>query len=178
VTRLLALDVARVEAGLLLLAVDYVGSRAARSRSQAYSPFELGLDRLVHFDKGPFVGRTALLDERARGTARRIVGLEIDWRDVEAVFDRLGLPPDVPATASRTAVPVMHGGRQVGRATTSTWSPTLKRFIALATVQTPHTEPGTRLQFEMSVEGTHHFVGATVVPTPFLRPPRKTQTPP
>jgi aminomethyltransferase len=97
---------------------------------------------------------------------------------VEAVYERIGLPPVAPAAASRVPVPVREGDRQVGRATTTAWSPTLKRLIALACIDAPSHREGTRLKFEISVEGRRHFVGATVVPTPFFNPPRKTTTPP
>ena len=175
---MLALDVARTEAGLLLLDVDYVGSRKALIPSQRYSPYELGLSRLVSLDKGPFVGRAALAAERRTGTRRRVVGLEIEWSDVEARYDKVGLAPVAPAATSRVAVPVVRGSRQVGRATTTAWSPTLKRLIALATIDKPYYDEGTRVEFEITVEGVRHFVGARVVRTPFFNPPRKTATPP
>jgi aminomethyltransferase len=175
---MLALDVARVEAGLLLIDVDFNSSKKALIPVQKYTPYEMGLGRLVQLDKAPFVGRRALQEERRRGPRRMIVGLAIDWRDVEATYDRLGLPPIAPAAASRAAVPVTRDGRQVGRATTTAWSPTLKRLIALATVDAPHFAEGTRLQIEITVEGVRHWAGATVVKTPFFNPARKTATPP
>jgi aminomethyltransferase len=175
---MLALDVARVEAGLLLIDVDFHGSKKALIDSQKYSPYEMGLGRLVNLGKGPFVGRQALRREHERGEARRIVGLEIEWTDVERLYERVGLAPAVAGTASRHAVPVYRDGRQVGRATTTTWSPLLKKMIALATVERPHFAEGTRLEFESTVEAVRHRVRATVVPTPFFNPPRKTQTPP
>jgi len=174
---MLALDVARVEAGLLLIDVDFVGSKKAQIATQRYTPYELGLGRLVDLDKPAFVGRSALCDA-ARATRRQVVGLEVDWTDVEAVYDRVGLTPLAPSEASRTPVPVFDGERQLGRATTTAWSPTLKRLIAIACVEVPKHREGTRLRFEMSVEGTRHLVGATVVPTPFFNPARKTATPP
>jgi aminomethyltransferase len=69
---------------------------------------------------------------------------------------------------------VYKAGRQVGRATTTTWSPVLKKMIALATVAAPHTAPGTELECEVTVEAVRHRVPATVVKTPFFNPPRKT----
>jgi aminomethyltransferase len=175
---MLALDVARIEAGLLLIDVDFHGAKKVQIDLQRYTPFELGLGRLVAEKKGPFVGRDALAAERPRGPKRQIVGLEIDWDDIEGQFSALGLPPQVPTTASRVAVPVYRGGRQVGKATSTTWSPVLKRMIALATIDKPHYAEGTDLQFEMSVEAVRHRVRARVVKTPFFNPARKTATPP
>ena len=174
---MLALDVARVEAGLLLIDVDFHSSRKALTEGQKYSPFEMSLDRLVQLEGRPFVGRDALLAERRSGPPRRIVGLDISWPDVERLYEGLGMAPQLPATASRVAVPVFRGGRQVGRATTTTWSPVLKKLIALATVDAAHAAVGAGLEFELTVEGVHHRVPATVVKTPFFNPKRKTALP-
>ncbi len=171
---MLALDVARVEAGLLLIEVDFNSSKKALIESQKYSPYEMGLGRLVQLDARPFVGRTPLAEEHRRGPARQIVGLDISWPAIEALYEDIGLAPQVSAAASRVAVPVYKVGRQVGRATTTTWSPVLKKMIALATVAAPHTAPGTELECEVTVEAVRHRVPATVVKTPFFNPPRKT----
>ena len=175
---MLALDVARVEAGLLLIDVDFNSSRKALIAAQMYSPFEMGLGRLVSLDKAPFVGRSALVAEARRGPSRMVVGLEVDWNAVEALYERFLLAPVAPAAASRVAVPVMRDGQQIGRATTTAWSPTLKRLIALATIEAPFFAPGTPVEIELTVEATRHYVRATVVPTPFFSPSRKTATPP
>jgi len=175
---LLALDVVRIEAGLLLIDVDFFSARKALTASQFYTPLEMGMDRLVRLDRGPFVGRDALLQEAARGPARRIVGLEIHWPDVEALYDAVGLPPLAQATASRLAVPVYAGGRQVGRMTSSTWSPILKKMIGLATIDTAFAGAGSTVDVEHTVDAVRHRVGARVVSTPFFNPPRKTRTPP
>jgi aminomethyltransferase len=175
---MLALDVARVEAGLLLTDVDFHSSRKASIDAQMYSPYELGLGRLVALDKAsPFVGRAALRREHGAGHRRQIVGLDVRWTDVEAIYQSVGLPPTAPAAASRVAVPVYRDGRQVGKATTTAWSPTLKRLVALATIDRPHFADGTELQIEITVEATRHTATATVVPTPFLRLPRRTALP-
>jgi aminomethyltransferase len=175
---MLALDVARVEAGLLLTDVDFHSVRKASIDQQMYSPDELGLGRLVSLDKASaFVGRAALRRERQAGHRRQIVGLEVRWSDVEALYQAVGLPPSVPAATSRVAVPVYKDKRWVGKATSTTWSPTLKRFIALATIDRPHFIEGTKLQMEVTVEATRHTATATVVPTPFLKLPRRTATP-
>jgi aminomethyltransferase len=172
---MLALDVARVEAGLLLIDVDFASSKKALIAAQQYSPFEMGLDRLVQLGKAaPFVGKRPLVAEQQRGSPRRIVGLEITWPAVETLYDDLGMPPQVASTASRVPVPVYRNGRQVGRATTTTWSPVLKKLIALATLDAPHVAPGTAVEFEVTVEAVRHRVPAVVVKTPFFNPPRKT----
>jgi aminomethyltransferase len=174
---MLALDVARVEAGLLLIDVDFHGSRKALIESHKYSPFEMSLDRLVKLDKQPFVGRRALLEEQRRGVARRIVGLDVAWPPIEALYEDLGMPPQVPATASRTPVPIYRHGEQIGRATTTTWSPALKKLIALATIDSPHDLEGTSVEFEITVDAVRHRVPAVVVKTPFFTPARKTAVP-
>ena len=174
---MLALDVSRIEAGLLLIDIDFNSSKKALIEEQKYSPFEMGLGRLVNLDKSRFVGQKALLEEQKRGHAREIVGLEIDWPQVEQLYEAVGLPPSVSPIASRVAVPVFKEGAQVGKATSSTWSPTLKKMIALATVRREFTRPGTRVQFEITVEAVRHQVRATVVKTPFFNPKRKTATP-
>jgi len=176
-TGMLALDVSRIEAGLLLIEVDFNSSKKALIEEQKYSPFEMGLGRLVNLDKSRFIGQAALMMEQKRGHAREIVGLEIDWPAVEGLYENVGLPPAVSAIASRVAVPVFKDGSQVGKATSSTWSPTLKKMIALATINRQYTRAGTKLQFEITVEAVRHRVLATVVKTPFFNPKRKTSTP-
>lgn len=175
---MLALDIARIEAGLLLIDVDFTGSRKALIDAQRYSPFELGLARLVDLDKRRFVGQQALLEEKKRGWARQIVGLEVDWPSVEALYQRAGLPPQPSPTASRVAVPVYRDGIQIGKATSTTWSPTLKRLLALATVRADLAEVGTVVEVEITVEAVRHRAPATVTRTPFFHPARKTATPP
>jgi aminomethyltransferase len=175
---MIALDIARIEAGLILIEVDYTSSKKALIPSQKYSPGEIGLAKLVDLKKESFVGREALAAETKKGgAARALVGIEIDWNDVEALFEKMGMAPQVPGMASRVAVPVYRGGKQVGKATSTTWSPTLKKMIALATVSREHSAAGTTLHVEMTVEAVRHTVAAKVVPLPFFNPPRKTATP-
>ena len=176
-TGMLALDVARIEAGLLLIDVDFHSSRKALIEAQKYSPYELGMSRLVDLKKGPFIGRAALTGEMKRGIARQIVGLEVEWTEVEKLYEAVGLPPTAPAATSRVAVPVYKGRTQVGRATSTTWSTTLKKLIALATVDAPHYALGTKVEMEITVEAVRHRATATVVNTPFFNPRRKTQSP-
>ena len=171
---MLALDVVRLEAGLVMLEVDYTSARHAMNPEQNYSPGEIGLGRLVDFKKGDFVGRLALEREaKAGGPPRRLVGLQLDWYDIEGLYDAQGLPPAISPVVDRSRVPVFDGNRQVGRATSHGWSPILKQAIALASVPPQHEAIGTRLAVEWTVEGRRGRVGATVVELPFLDLPRK-----
>ena len=174
---MIALDIARIEAGLILIEVDYTSSKRALIDSQRYSPSEIGLGKLVDLKKESFVGREALAAEAKDGPERLLVGLEIDWNEVEAVYEKIGMAPQVPSMASRVAVPVYRGGRQVGKATSTTWSPTLKKMIALACVGRDHSSLGATLHIEMTVEAQRKAVAAKIVPLPFFNPPRKTATP-
>jgi len=172
---MVALDIARIEAGLILIEVDYISSKRAIIGQQKYTPGEIGLAKLVDLKKETFVGRDALAAEvKNGGPARSLVGLEINWSEVEALYEKIGMAPQVPATASRVAVPVYRGGRQVGKATSTTWSPTLKRMIALASVSREIAALGSTLSMELTVEAERKTVSAKIVPLPFFNPPRKT----
>ncbi len=174
---MLALDVARVEAGLILIEVDYFSSKKALIESQKYSPFEIGLGRLVDFKKEYFIGRAALEEEQRLKPKRLLMGLDINWDDVERLYDTIGLAPQVSSTTSRVPVPVYRGGLQVGKATSTTWSPTLKKMIALASIRREHAAAGTELQMELTVEAVRHKVRAITRELPFFNPPRKMATP-
>jgi glycine cleavage system T protein (aminomethyltransferase) len=168
-----ALDIARIEAGLVMLGVDYFSSHRAMIEDQKSSPFELSLDWTVSADKGPFTGRLALRRERERGPAWRFIGLEVDWDSIERLHRERGLSPHVPAIAWRTSAPVYIGKEQVGYATSGCWSPLLKQYLALAHLQAPHFEPDTALHLEMTVEHRRHRAEATVRKLPFFDPERK-----
>jgi aminomethyltransferase len=170
---LLALDVARLEAGFILLDVDYLSVEKALIPSQRYTPFEIGLGWTVDLKKDFFLGCKKLRAESERGSSRQIVGLEIDVRDYEHLFYQRGLPPQIPLTAWRGGVPIYQDGRQVGHATTGGWSPMLKKYIALATLAKECAELGNRLEIEVTVEYARKTAGSTVVKLPFFDPPRK-----
>jgi len=172
-TGLLAMDVARIEAGLILIDVDYVSARRALIEPQLSSPFELGLGWTVARRKAPFVGQRALEAEREREAAWTFRGIAVDWDSLEALFSEVGLPPQLPAAAWRTSTPVYVGGRQAGYATSGCWSPLLKRSIALAHLEAAHSEPGTEVELEVTVEHRRKRARATVVKTPFFDPERK-----
>ena len=168
---ILAMDMARVEAGLFMIDVDYTATNHAWIPGQKSTPFEMGLGWTVALDKpGYFVGRRALEREHKEGSAWKLIGLEIEWEGLEKLYAGVGLPPQIPGMAIRASLPVMHEGEQIGYASTSTWSPVLKKYIALAHVQRPHYEPGTRVAMEVTVEHHRLHAPATVVKTPFYEP--------
>jgi aminomethyltransferase len=171
---MLALDVARIEAGLLLIEVDYFSSRHALIESQKSSPLELGLGWTVATDKERYNGQAALDGERKRGPEWQFTGLTVDWDSLEQLYADVGLPPRLPSQAWRTSVPVYDRGghKQLGYATSGGWSPLLKRYMALAHLGSEHA-PGTEVRMEVTVE--HHRKQATahVTPLPFFNPERK-----
>ena len=168
---ILAMDMARVEAGLFMIDVDYTAANHAWIEGQKSSPLEMGLDWAVHLDKpGYFVGRRALEREQKAGSLWKLVGFEVDWAGMEPLFAAVGLPPQIPAMAVRGSLPVMHEGKQVGYASTSTWSPVLKKYIALVHLQAPYYEPGTQLAMEVTVEHKRLHAPGKVVKLPFYEP--------
>jgi aminomethyltransferase len=172
-TGILAMDIARLEAGFILIEVDYIGSEKALTESQRYSPFEIGLGWTVDLKKDFFVGSKALREENEQGSSRQIVGLEIDWRHYEDLYREIGLPPHVPNTVWRGVVPLYYDSRQIGHATTGGWSPALKKYLALATVDRRNAAVGSKVEMEATVEYRRNRVRATVVKLPFFDPPRK-----
>ena len=170
---MLALDMARIEAGLLLIEVDYFSSRHALIELQKSSPFELSLDWTVALDKPQFNGRRAIKAEHARGAAWKFVGIEVDWTSLQSRFNEVGLAPRLPTQAWRTSVPLYSGSTQVGYATSGSWSPLLKRYLALAHVESKHAAPGTSLEIEITVEHRRKRAKATVQSLPFFNPERK-----
>ena len=169
---MVALDIARIEAGLLLIDVDYISSRKALISAQKSNPFELGLGWLVSFEKGYFIGKDALMSEKMNGSKWDFAGLEVDWNSLESLFAAADLPPLVAGRASRSSIPVYKNGRQIGYATSHTFSPILKKYIALASLK-PGNKPGDTVQIEITVEHTRRSASATITRTPFYNPPRK-----
>ena len=170
---MLALDVARIEAGLMLIDVDYVPARKALIDSQVSSPFELDLGWTVNLAKERFIGRDALAAEKARGPQWQFVGIELDWNSLERLYAEVGLATRLPSAAWRMSVPIYSGGEQVGYATSGGWSPLLKKYIALAHLRAPWFAVDTPLEIEITVEHRRKRAAARVVKKPFFDPPRK-----
>jgi aminomethyltransferase len=168
-----ALDLARIEAGLVMLDVDYFSAKHALIEDQKSSPFELNLAWTVSADKGPHNGRRALRAERTRGAAWAFVGLEVHWGSLERIYAERGLPPHLPTVAWRTSAPVYKEGKQIGYATSGCWSPLLKKYLALAHVMAPNFESGTEVKLEVTVEHRRKQADALVRKLPFFDPERK-----
>ena len=176
-TGLHALDIARVEAGLILLDVDYISTRHALIEPRKSSPYELGLGWSVKLKKKNFIGKARLVEEFENSSEWSFVGIEIEWTGFEKHYRAAGLAPGLPSTAWRTSTPLYNNNEQVGYATSGTWSPLLKRYIALAHVKSKYAKEGSELMFELKVEHFRKLTKATVVKTPFYDPERKRSCP-
>lgn len=160
-----ALDVARIEAGLIMLEVDYISALTAESLSQTSSPYELGLGWSVHFKKGDFVGREALLREKQEGstpyTFRSCIVDDVAYRQA---FEEAGLAACLPVKAWRGVEPLFQAdGTQAGYATCGTWSPTTQSYILLTQIEPECAEPGTELFFDAVVDRRRHRFPVKVV---------------
>lgn len=172
-----ALDMVRIEAGFIMLDVDYFSAPHCLIERRKSTPSEIGLDFALELDRAPFIGQAALKAERERGPAWQTVGVELSWTALEALYASYGLPPSLPPEACRDAVPLYFEDVQVGQVTSTTWSPLLKKMIALAQVQTPYAARGTVLDIEHTVIYERRTVPCTVVDKPFYDPPHKRSLP-
>jgi aminomethyltransferase len=173
-----ALDMVRIEAGLLLIDADFVSSKQTLFDLQRSSPYELGLDWTVKLTKDYFVGQDALRAEKARGAAWRTVGMEVDVEALEKVYRKFEMPLHLPYTSWTEAVPIYRDEdrrQHIGRATSGTWSPILKKYVVIARIQPQDAAVGSRKFMEVTVEAQRFAVPATVVEMPFFDPPRKRQ---
>lgn len=168
-----ALDVARIEAGFLMNGADYHSAAYCMRDHQTHTPYEAGLGWTVKLDREPFIGQGPLREEKARGQEWDFVGIEVDWESLEALYTEFGLPPGLSTSACRIPVPLYHGNTQVGYASSTVWSPLLKRYLGLASVQSKYAVTGARLDFEVLVAQYRRRAPATVCDRPFFDPPRK-----
>ncbi|NKQ19231.1 glycine cleavage system protein T [Brevibacillus laterosporus] len=121
--------------------------------SQNITPIEAGIGFAVKIDKDvPSIGHDVLLEQKTNGAPRKLVGLEM--------IDR-GIP--------RTHYPVFVGDKQIGEVTTGTQSPTLKKNVGLALIQTAHA--GIDNEVEVEIRGKR--LRAKIIATPFYKRPKK-----
>ncbi|MCX7889810.1 MAG: aminomethyltransferase family protein [Rhodobacteraceae bacterium] len=160
-----ALDIARIEAGFLLTNADFVPADQAVREDRVRSPFELGLDWLIDWEKGHFTGRRALLAERDGGTSNwALVGLDVEG--------------NISAAGSLLYLDRRH---EAGHVTSACWSPTLKRSIALAQIRRPFDRID-RLWVEIyalrELQYAKLMMRVRPAPRPFFVHPRRRATPP
>ena len=159
-----ALNLARIEAGFIITGMDFVPADTALRADRARSPFELGLDWMIDWQKGHFTGRRALLAEKAEGSRWSLVGLDIDG--------------NVPA---EHALIYHNKKREVGHITAAAWSPATKRNIALAHLRRPYDTADTlwvEIYALRELQYVKLMLRARVTPRPFFAPPRRRATPP
>lgn len=175
-TGMVALDMLRVEAGLILVDVDFVSARKTMFEVQKTSPYELGLGWTVRLNKDYFVGLEALRAEKAAGSSTQMVGLDVNISALEKLYASFGMPLHLPYQSWNDALPVYGDGNQrrhIGRATSGTWSPILKKYVVLARIQSEYAGFGRTVYLETTIEAHRLPVPATVVKMPFFDPPRK-----
>jgi aminomethyltransferase len=171
-----ALNLVRIEAGLLLIEADFVSSAQTMFAVQKTSPFDLGLGWMVRLKKDFFVGQQALRREKESGSRWATVGIEIDTTVMEKYYAEYDMPLHLPFTAWTGPVPIYSDEAQqhhIGRGTSGCWSPTLKKYVAIARVKPQHAKLGSRFFIEEMVEDHTYSIPATVVKMPFFDPPRK-----
>ncbi len=169
-----ALDIARIEAGLILAEAEFHSSKKVMYEHEKSSPLELGIGWTVKLKKDYFVGQKALIEEKRNGLKWNTVGLEIDLKSLAGIYAEYDMPMYLPTQSWTDAVPIYSGGEQIGKATSGAWSPILKKYVALARVKPNYASLGNQVEMEVTVDAKRHQVKAKVVKTPFFNPPRKT----
>lgn len=180
-----ALKMARVEAGLLLMDVDFHSSRYSWVDAQRETPIELGwswMFRGLAKDKRDFIGRAAIEAEIENCSSRwTTVGLEIDWHDYERVHLEAGIsPPKYELYREETMSLYRRGEKEwdyAGYATSFLFSSLLKKPIAIAKLPLDMAKPGTEVDMENSVIRKPVNVLARVCRMPFYDPERKARLP-
>lgn len=112
------------------------------------SPLEAGLSWLVKLKKDRFIGRDSLLEEKEAGPERKLVGLELEGRNI-----------------ARHGYKVVLGGEEIGAVTSGTFAPTLKKSLAMALVSSeiPKDAEG------LSIDVRGRSVPASLKGLPFYR---------
>jgi aminomethyltransferase len=142
--------------------------------NENYSPFHMGLDRWIRFDKRDFIGRQALLRIQEQGLDERWVGLTVQG-DVPAPVDAKVYSVGRVATSEErmfsgpeagTSKDKAQPGDEVGHVTYSNRGHSVGKILALAYVRASHSWPGSRLLIAIG----DRYVPAVVTPTPFFDP--------
>jgi aminomethyltransferase len=174
---LVALDMTRIEAGLPQLDAEFISAKRTLFEVQKSSPLELGVAWMCKLDGDFFVGREALIAEKAKASSRwNTVGIELDVTYIEKYFREFGMPLHLPQRPWTEAVPIYADEAQrdlIGRGTSGMWSPLLKKYIVIARVPPRYAALGSRFFIEEVIEAKSFSIPAKVVEMPFFDPPRK-----
>jgi aminomethyltransferase len=185
-----ALYMARIEAGLILLDVDFRSSRYAWTDADRSTPVELGFGWMFR-DLAPsapsanghsaangraFIGRDAIRQELQERTSRwQLTGLVVDWKDYDRIYDEAGLIPPKDHTPIQDEYYVYDDQlNQLGYATSQMYSPMLQRHIALARVPVDRTAEGSHVKIEAGVRHRYEYFDAAVSKLPLFNPQRRT----
>ncbi len=159
-----ALNMARLEAGLIITGMDFTPADTCVREDRLRSPVEMGLAWMIDWEKGHFTGKAALLAQRDRGTKWGFVGLEIDGN-----------------IAAEGSILYHDKKTEVGVITGAIWSPVLKKNIALAQILTKHAAAGNIWTEIYALRELHYeklMMRARLVDRPFFVHPRRRATPP
>ncbi|PSB41300.1 hypothetical protein C7B80_31120 [Cyanosarcina cf. burmensis CCALA 770] len=171
-----ALDLARIEAGLIWYEYDYIPSRQAQTDAEKVSPLEVSLAWTVDFSKASFIGREALLKEKEQGVQRQLVGLELDRQFLHQTYGEQSLFLQDLRTPWRTKFPVRVGEQIIGQVTSGCWSPAGQNYIAIACVSSNYAQATTSLTPKMAVEIHGQTIPASIKSLPFYDPDHKRST--
>ena len=173
-----ALYMTRIEAGLLLLDVDFASSRFAWTDADRATPLELGLGWMLKGLDGDrrFLGRDALRRELAGKTSRfRTTGIVVDYRDWNRLHDEAGLIPPMDHTPVQEEMFLYDdAGTQVGFATSFLYSPVLQRHVGIARVPFASSPAGSKVNLEVPINHRYVHVSAHTSRLPHYNPQRKT----
>ena len=169
-------DVARMEAGLIIVGPDYTGAGTDIDRGAAIevdrqdqrSPYEMRLGNFVHLDKADFIGKEALKQEKEAGNSRRMRGLLIDWEGIAGLFTKQGLPPVVVPAPVWYPLNIMVNDKTIGRTTSIAWSPAANSIAGFAFIDVEYSNPGTKVSVEFRVGRETGQIDAMVAGLPFI----------
>jgi aminomethyltransferase len=174
-----ALLMTRIEAGLVLIDVEFSSSRLAYTDHDRVTPRELGFGwmlRRIDTDDRAFIGRNALIREARDKTSRwSTVGLVVDWRHYQDLYTTAGLiPPKDETPLGWESMLYDQAGNRIGYATSLMYSPVLQRHIAMARVHPDHGTVGSIVDVELTINHEYRTVRAEVARMPLYNPTRKT----
>jgi len=172
-----ALLMARIEAGLVLIDVDFRSARYGDNDAQKTTPIELGFGWMFRrLDDRAFIGRGSIERELAEGTSRwKTVGLVVDWEQYDRLHTEVGLFPPKDHTPYHEEMMVYDTDHDtVGFSNSFMYSPMLQRHIAIAAVRPDLAAVGTQVNLEITINHRYEKVAANVTKMPFYNPERKT----